>query len=64
MTDHCPACAVRRELTTHRDQCEPAWSPRRAAFNFAVIVAARACPDDEPTRPDHPTTEPEEADDE
>ena len=45
MSDHCPACRVRRELTEHRDQFKPGWSTQRAAFNFALVIAARACPD-------------------
>lgn len=54
MTDHCPACRVRRELTEHRDQTAAEWSQRRAALNFARIVAGRACPDYAP----HPHPEP------
>lgn len=49
MTDHCPACRVARELAEHRDATAAAWSPRRVALSFAVIVAERACPAYEPT---------------
>jgi hypothetical protein len=45
MTDHCPACAVARELTEHRNQTAARWGQRRAAFNFAAIIARQACPD-------------------
>ena len=46
MTDHCPACQIVRELTDHRDATATAteWSARRAALNFALVIAARACP--------------------
>lgn len=50
VTDHCPACRVDRELGEHLDRHEIAWSPRRAAYNFARIIARRACPDYEPAR--------------
>lgn len=49
MSDHCPACRVLRELTEHRDTAAPDWSPRRGVLNFARVVAARACPDYQPT---------------
>lgn len=41
---HCPACAITAELTHHRDQATPTWGEKRAAFNFALVVARRACP--------------------
>ena len=44
MTDHCPACAIARELSAHRDMAATDWTPRRAVLNFAVIIARRACP--------------------
>lgn len=50
MSDHCPACRVARELTEHRDACAVEWSHRRAALNFALILAKRACPDYRPAR--------------
>lgn len=49
VVDHCPACRIRRELTVHRDTTAPDWSPRRGALNFARVLAARACPDYQPT---------------
>ena len=45
MSDHCPACQIARELTEHRDAYYPPWSKVRAAYNFARIVAMRACPE-------------------
>lgn len=40
--DHCPACAVARELRLHRDATYPTWGKSRAALNFE-------CPDYRPT---------------
>jgi hypothetical protein len=48
VTDHCPACAIARELSAHRDMAATDWTPRRAVLNFDVIVARRACPDYQP----------------
>lgn len=57
MADHCPACRVHRELTEHRDATASAWSPRRAALNFARVLAARACPAYLPLQSDLDTQE-------
>lgn len=51
MSDHCPACRVARELREHIDHTSVAF-PRRGAFNFARILAERACPDYKPTMED------------
>lgn len=45
MTDHCPACRIRRELHEHRDATYADWSTTRGVLNFAAVLAARACPD-------------------
>ena len=49
MTDHCPACRIRRELHEHRDATYPEWSTTRGVLNFAAVLAGRACPG--PTTP-------------
>lgn len=41
---HCPACRVVAELCAHRDTAAREWSARRAALNFAIVTAQRACP--------------------
>jgi hypothetical protein len=41
----CPACRITDELTRHRDQATPTWGEKRAAFNFALVIARRACPE-------------------
>ena len=48
MSDHCPACRVHRELTEHLATITPGWTAKRAALNFAAILARRACPNYEP----------------
>lgn len=45
MTDHCPACRIRRELHEHRDTTYADWSKARVVLNFAAVLATRACPD-------------------
>lgn len=47
--DHCPACAVVRELTEHRDQTAPEWGQRRATLNFAIVIAASVCTENRKT---------------
>lgn len=44
MTHTCPACRLVADLTAHRDNHHPTWGPRRATLNFALVLAARACP--------------------
>lgn len=48
MSDHCPACRVARELTEHVTESGTPH-PKRGAFNFARILAERACPEYQPT---------------
>jgi hypothetical protein len=48
MTDHtCPACAIAAELDAHRNKTAARWDKRRAALNFAVIVARSHCTQEE-----------------
>jgi hypothetical protein len=42
---HCLACQIADELAAHRDSTATDWSVRRAALNFAVIIARTTCPD-------------------
>lgn len=44
MSDHCPACTVAREIREHIAATD-VQHPRRSAFNFARIIAERACPE-------------------
>ena len=53
-TDCCPACRVARELTEHLVAHVIPWGNRRAAFNFARVLARQACPEYVPTTEERP----------